>query len=81
MTSVPVVDKAKRELLLRGVKYYLDLEPEKSRELSLQKLGTPFCLHDLVNHLGLSLVGTLMAVLLGAFHTTFSSPTQLENNL
>lgn len=40
-----MVDQAER-VLLRGVKYYLDLEPEKIRELSLQKLGTPYCLHD-----------------------------------
>jgi len=32
---VPVVDKAKKELFLRGVKYCLDLEPEKKRELCL----------------------------------------------
>lgn len=35
MPSTPVVDKANRKLLLRGIKYYLDLEPEKTGELSL----------------------------------------------
>ena len=65
MPSVPVVDKAKRELFLRGVTYYLDLELEKRRELCLQKLGTPCCLRDPFEtlHLGLSPVSALMRVL------------------
>lgn len=37
ISSVPVVDKAKKELFLRGVEYCLDLEPEeKKRILSLE---------------------------------------------
>lgn len=31
-----------------------ELEPEKTRELSLQSWEFPFCLHDLVNHVGLT---------------------------
>ena len=76
ISSVPVIDKAKKELFLRGVKYCLDLEPEEKREFCLQKLGTPFCLHDPFETvlLGLSLVDTLMRVLLGCFLYNFFIP-------
>jgi len=50
MPSVPVVDKAKRGLFLRGVTYYLDLELEKRRELCLQKLGTHVVFVILLKH-------------------------------
>jgi len=39
MPSIPVVDKANKELLLRGVKYYIDLEPEKTITFS-SEMGT-----------------------------------------
>lgn len=73
MPSIPVVDKANKELLLKGVKYCIDLELEKTITFSFRNGNFHFAFMTLVNHLGSSLIGVALRVLLGAF-CTFPSP-------
>lgn len=71
MPSLPVVDKANRNIcartFLRAVKCYLDAKPEK---IASEAKSFHFAFMALVD----SLVGTIMRVFLGAFCTIFHSP-------